>query len=190
MRLIKVKLNKVRWLIYKRQYLLKCMFHETSWIKFLLVCCTRLLIITCQYCLTGLILRLWVELLIFHTFEIIHIRAKTPLPSAVIQWQSSGNPVCLEVRPQCTLECHWRRIVGSQCVSSVLPVVFQWLSSGIPVCSNYANEHWIATGTPLGASISQCGSSCIPVYLWLQWSSSMFQLCKLTLDRHWNTTEC
>ena len=42
-------------------------------------------------------------------------------------------------------------------VASVLPVVFQWLSSGLPVCSNYANLHWIATGTPLGASISQCG---------------------------------
>ena len=107
-----------------------------------------------------------------------------PYPEPVVfQWQSSGNPVCLELRPQCTLECHWRNV-------SVLPVVFQWLSSGLPVCSNYANKHCIATGTPLGASISQCGSSCIPVYLWLQWSSSVFQLCKLTLDRHWNTTGC
>ena len=107
-----------------------------------------------------------------------------PYPEPVVfQWQSSGNPVCLELRPQCTLECHWRN-------ASVLPVVFQWLSSGLPVCSNYANKHWIATGTPLGASISQCGSSGIPVYLWLQWSSSVFQLCKLTLDRHWNTTGC
>ena len=25
------------------------------------------------------------------------------------QWSSSGNPVCLELRPQCTLECHWRK---------------------------------------------------------------------------------
>ena len=65
----------------------------------------------------------------------------------VIQWQSSGNPVCLEPGPQCTLECHWKIIVGSQCVSSVLPVVFQWCSS-------------------------------------------MFQLCKLTLDPHWDTTRC
>ena len=56
-----------------------------------------------------------------------------PYPEPVVfQWQSSGNPVCLELRPQCTLECHWRN-------SSVLPVVFQWLSSGLPVCSNYAN---------------------------------------------------
>ena len=58
----------------------------------------------------------------------------------VFQWQSSGNPVCLELRPQCTLECHWRN-------ASVLPVVFQW-------------------------------------------SSSVFQLCKLILDRHWDTTGC
>ena len=55
------------------------------------------------------------------------------------QWSSSGNPVCLELRPQCTLECHWRKFFGSQCASSGLPVVFQRLSSGLPVCSNYAN---------------------------------------------------
>ena len=24
------------------------------------------------------------------------------------QWSSSGNPVCLELRPRCALECHWR----------------------------------------------------------------------------------
>ena len=113
------------------------------------------------------------------------------------QWSSSGNPVCLELRPQCTLESHWRN-------ASELPVAFQWSSSvfqlckltldrhwvqasasvvpvasqctcgssGLPVCSNYANKHWIATGIPLGASISHCGSSGTPVYLWLQWSSS------------------
>ena len=56
------------------------------------------------------------------------------------QWSSSGNPVCLELRPQCTLESHWRNASG-------LPVAFQW-------------------------------------------SSSVFQLCKLTLDRHWDTTGC
>ena len=90
-----------------------------------------------------------------------------PYPEPVVfQWQSSGNPVCLELRPRCTLECHWIN-------ASVLPVVFQWLSSGLPVCSNYANQHWIATGTPLGASISQCGSNGTQVYLWFQWSSSV-----------------
>ena len=68
-----------------------------------------------------------------------------PLPWAsglpvAIQWQSSVSAL----RPQCTLECHWRN-------ASVLPVVFQWSSSGFPV---------------------------------------VFQLCKLTLDRHWDTTGC
>ena len=34
----------------------------------------------------------------------------------------------------------------------------------------------------------QCASSGLPVAF--QWFSSVFQLCKLTLDRHWNTTGC
>ena len=72
----------------------------------------------------------------------------TPYPEPVVfQWPSSGNPVCLELRPQCTLECHWRNAV-----------CFQWSSSGLTVA--------------------------------FQWSSSVFQLCKLTLDRHWDTTGC
>ena len=99
------------------------------------------------------------------------------------QWSPSGNPVCLALRPQCTLECHWRN-------ASMLPVVFRWSSSGFPVVFQCVPIMQINTGSPLGASISQCGSSGIPVYLWLQWSCSVFQLCKLTLDRHWNTTGC
>ena len=71
-------------------------------------------------------------------------------------------------------------------VSSVLPVALHWCSNGLQLC----NKHWIATGTPLGASIRQCGSSGIPVYLRLQWSSSVFQIFILTLDRHWNTIGC
>ena len=76
----------------------------------------------------------------------------------------------------------------------------EWLSkplpwaSGLPVAIQCAwnldpSVHWNATGERIVgsqcASISQCGSSGIPVYLWLQWSSSVFQLCKLTLDCHW-----
>ena len=34
----------------------------------------------------------------------------------------------------------------------------------------------------------QCASSGLPVAF--QWSSSVFKLCKLTLDRHWDTTGC
>ena len=62
-----------------------------------------------------------------------------------------------------------------------MPVCFQWSSSGFPVVFQCVPIMQINTGTPLGASISRCGSSGIPVYLWLQWSSSVFQLCKLTL---------
>ena len=102
-----------------------------------------------------------------------------PYPEPVVfQWQSSGNPVCLELRPQCTLECHWRNV-------SVLPVMFQRCSSGFPVVFQCVPIMQINTGSPLGASISQCGSNGIPVYLWLQWSCRVFQLCKLTLDHHW-----
>ena len=65
---------------------------------------------------------------------------------------------------------HW--VLAS---ASVVPMASQCTcgSSGLPVCSNYANLHWIATGTPLGAGISQWCSSGIPVYLWLHWSSSV-----------------
>ena len=69
----------------------------------------------------------------------------------VFQWSSSCNPVCLELRTQCTLECHWRK-------NCWWPVSFQCASSGLPVA--------------------------------FQWSSSVFQLCKLTLDRHWDTNGC
>ena len=92
------------------------------------------------------------------------------------QWSSSGFPVVFQCVPIMQINTgsplghHW--VLAS---ASVVPVAFQCTcgSSGLPVCSNYANEHCIATGTPLGASISQCGSSGIPVYLWLQWSSSV-----------------
>ena len=85
------------------------------------------------------------------------------------QWSSSGNPVCLELRPQCTLECHWRN-------ASVLPVVFQWSSSGFPVVFQCVPIMQINTGSPLGhhwvlasasvvpmASQCTCGSSGLPV---------------------------
>ena len=104
----------------------------------------------------------------------------------VFQWLSSGLPI-MQINTGSPLGHHW--VLES---ASVVPVASQCTcgSSGLPVCSNYANEHWIATGTPLGARISQCGSCGIPVYVWLQWSSRVFQLCKLTLDHHWNTTGC
>ena len=93
-----------------------------------------------------------------------------PYPEPVVfQWQSNGIPVCLELGPQCTLECHWRN-------ASVLPVVFQWFSSGFPVVIQCVPIMQINTGSPLGhhwvltsasvvpvASQCTCGSSGLPV---------------------------
>ena len=67
----------------------------------------------------------------------------------------------------------------------------QWSSSGNPVAIQCAwnldpSVHWNATGEmPV---CFQWSSSGLPVAL--QWSSSVFQLCKLTLDRHWDATGC
>ena len=65
----------------------------------------------------------------------------------------------------------------------------QWSSSGNPVAIQCAwnldpSVHWNATGEmPV---CFQWFSSGFPVAF--QWSSNVFQLCKLTLDRHWDTT--
>ena len=59
------------------------------------------------------------------------------------QWSSSGNPVAIQYTCNLVPCIHWNATgennVGSQCVSSVLPVVFQWLPSGLPLCFNYAD---------------------------------------------------
>ena len=57
-------------------------------------------------------------------------------------------------------------------------MVSQWQSS-VP-----GTQTPVYTGMPLEKC--QCASSGVPVAF--QWSSSVFQLCKLTLDRHWDTT--
>ena len=112
-------------------------------------------------------------------FRTAHLRGNSPYPKPVVfQWQSSGNPVCLELRPQCTLECHWRN-------ASVLPVVFQWLSSGFPVVFQCVPIMQINTGSPLEhhwvlasasvvpvASQCTCGSSGLPVRS-VQWYPSV-----------------
>ena len=109
-------------------------------------------------------------------------------PQLMISCMPSTKPLPRANDDSAAIQCacdldpsvHWNatgeRIFGSQCVSS-----------GLPVCSNYANYHWIATVSSLGANISQCGSSGILVYLWLQWSSNVLQLCKPTLYCHWKT---
>ena len=94
-----------------------------------------------------------------------------PYPEPVVfQWQSSANPVCLELRPQCTLECHWRS-------ASVLPVVFQLSSSGFPVVfqcvpviqinnGSPLKHHWVLASASVVPVASQCtcGSSGLPVW--------------------------
>ena len=67
----------------------------------------------------------------------------------------------------------------------------QWSSSGNPVAIQCAwnldpSVHWNATGE-MPVCFQWCSSG-VPVAF--QWSSSVFQLCKWTLDRHWDTTRC
>ena len=92
------------------------------------------------------------DVLLTQWHEIAWCLSLKAVPSLTLsQWSSSGNPVAIQCAWNLDPSVHWNttgeRIVGTQCVSSVLPVVFQW-------------------------------------------SSSVFQLCKLTLDRHWDTTGC
>ena len=85
-----------------------------------------------------------------------------PYPEPVVfQWQSNGNPVCLELRPQCTLECHWIKICCSQCASSGLSVAFQCvpimqINTGSPLV-----HHWALASVSVVPVASQCtcGSS-------------------------------
>ena len=64
--------------------------------------------------------------------------------------------------------------------ASGLPVAIQWQSS-VP-----GTKTPVYTGMPLEKCL--CASSGLPVAF--QWSSLVFQLCKLTLNRHWVTTGC
>ena len=117
-----------------------------------------------------------------------------PVP-VVFQWQSSGNPVCLELRPQCTLECHWRN-------TSVLPVVFQWSSNGFPVVFQCVPIMQINTGSPLEhhwvlasasvvpvASQCTCGSSGLPVWS-VQWYPSVLTESGLEVIRSGHFPAC
>ena len=117
----------------------------------------------------------------------------------VFQWSSSGFPVVfqcvliMQINTGSPLGYHW--VLTS---ASVVPVASQGTcgSSGLPVCSNYANEHWIATGTPLVlasasvvpvASICTCGSSGLPVWS-VQWYPSVLTESVLEVIRsgHWS----
>ena len=94
-----------------------------------------------------------------------------PYPEPVVfQWLSSGNPVCLELRPQCTLECHWRN-------ASVLPVVFQWSSSGFPVVFQCVPIMQINTGSPLEHHWALASASVVPVAFQCTCGSSGLPVC-------------
>ena len=100
------------------------------------------------------------------SWSILRLSCIFPYPEPVVfQWQSSGNPVCRELRLQCTLECHWRKNVGSQWSSSGFPVVFQCvpimqINTGSPL-----GHHWVLTSASVVPVASQCtcGSSGLPV---------------------------
>ena len=68
----------------------------------------------------------------------------------------------------------------SQCQSRGIPLAIQCAWSLDPTV------HWNATGEIIVGS--QCVSSGLAMPF--QWSSSVFQLCKLTLGCHWDTTGC
>ena len=117
------------------------------------------------------------------------------------QWSFSGFPVVfqcvpiMQINTGSPLEDHW--VLAS---ASVVPVASQCTcgSSGLPVCSNYANLHWIATATPLGASISQCvlvASQCtcvssgLPVWS-VQWYPSVLTESGLEVIRSGHFPAC
>ena len=83
-----------------------------------------------------------------------------------------------------------RKIYMKRLVVNTLWLPLPW-ASGLPVAIQCAwnldpSVHWNATGEIIVGS--QCVSSVLPVVF--QWSSSVFQLCKLTLDHHWDTNGC
>ena len=107
-------------------------------------------------------------LCIFFYHSYFHLWYPYPEPM-VIQWQSSDNPMCLELRPQCTLECHWRK--------NVLPVGFQWSSSGLPVVFECVPIMQINTGSPLVHHWVLASSSVVPVASQCNCGSSGFPVC-------------
>ena len=97
------------------------------------------------------------------------------------QWQSQN--AC---REGCARRL-WKSLIRNQAkrwrYPYPAPVAIQWQSSAWNLDPSV---HWNATGERIIGS--QCVSSGLPVSF--QWSSSVLQLCKLTLDRHWDTPGC
>ena len=120
----------------------------------------------------------------------LHIHYPYPEP-VVFQWQSSGNPVCLKLRPQCTLECHWRKPVCFQWSSSGFPMVFQCvpimqINTGSPL-----EHHWVLASASVAPVASQCtcGSSGLPVWS-VQWYPSVLTESGLEVIRSGHFPAC
>ena len=145
------------------KWLQSCLTRYQLWPSGIVVACV------CCVCVRVWIMRFFFHTITHHLFfkleppnldkKMQNTLFKIPIGLGVawppLPWASgnpaSGNPVAIQCAWNLDPIVHWNatgeRIVGSQCVSSVLPVVFQWCSS-------------------------------------------VFQLCKLTLDSHWDTTGC
>ena len=105
-------------------------------------------------------------------------RGMYPYPEPVIiQWQSSGNPVCLELKPL-TLD-------KELLVASVLPVCFQWYSIGLPVVIKRAPVMQINTGLPLGYRRVLTWASVVPVASQCTCGSSDLPVCSNYANRQW-----
>ena len=113
---------------------------------------------------------IWWPYLAQSKFGSLGIKVSVDPSLTLSQWSSSGNPVCLELGPQCTLECHWRN-------ASVLPVVFQWSSSGFPVVFQCVPIMQINTGSPLGHHWVLASASVVPVASQCTCGSSGFPVC-------------
>ena len=96
-----------------------------------------------------------------------------PYPEPVVfQWQSSGNPVCLELRPSVHWNATGKRIVGSQ-----FPVCFQWSSIGFSVVFQCVPIMQINTGSPLGHHWMLASASVVPVAFQCTCGSSGLPVC-------------
>ena len=116
---------------------------------------------------------------------------KQPLPWA------SGLPVAIQCAWFLDLSVHWNtageRIVGSQCISNVLPVVFfQWSSSVFQINTGLPLEHhWVLASASVVPVASQCtyGSSGLPVWS-VQWYPSVLTESGLEVIRSGHFPAC
>ena len=127
----------------------------------------------------------------------IAVHYKYPVWFSVSSINKNAKSMCIEKKPKLT-SCQVERqghvyYYGLILIPTLISTLTlsQWSTSGNPLAIQCAwnldpSVQWNATGERILGS--QCASSGLPVAF--KWSSSVFQLCKLTLDRHWDTTGC